>query len=89
MDNLDNLYNQGATATTLYIVQRGSAWFVTDGAGHLNFVAYNITRSKGRGFGGQYDIVTGRFRGPDGAIWAFRNAGDNQIARCRRLRDPR
>lgn len=57
--------------------------------GSLRFDAFNITRSKGLGFGCSYDIVTGRFRGPDGSLWAFRNAGDSQIARCRRLKDPR
>jgi hypothetical protein len=57
--------------------------------GSLRFDAFNITRSQGRGFGYPYDIVTGRLRGPDGSLWAFRNAGDSQIARCRRLRDRR
>ena len=63
---------------------------VTDWVGHLKFSAFNITHSHGYGFGGtKYEIVTGRFRGPDDKLWSFRNAGDNQIARCRRLKDPR
>jgi hypothetical protein len=59
---------------------------ITNWPGSLRFDAFNITRSRGSGFGHPYDIVTGRFRGPDGSLWVFRNAGDNQIARCRRLR---
>jgi hypothetical protein len=62
---------------------------ITNWPGSLRFDAFNITRSEGRAFGCRYEIVTGRFRGPDGSLWAFRNAGDNQIARCRRLKDPR
>jgi hypothetical protein len=73
------------SATVLYIV--GSE--VTNWPGSLRFDAFNITRSKGIAFGHTYDIVTGRFRGPDGSLWTFRNAGDNLIARCRRLKDPR
>lgn len=62
---------------------------VTDWPGVLRFLAFNITRSYGYGFGRRYQITTGRFHGPDGKLWTFRNAGDSQIARCRRLKDPR
>lgn len=67
----------------------GRALTIQDWAGKLNFPAYNITRSHGYGFGTRYEIVTGRFIGPDGKLWCFRNAGDNQIARCKRLKDAR
>jgi hypothetical protein len=78
--------------TVLYLVSRSpspSKWHITDWASQLDFPAFNITRSEGYGFGRRYPIVTGRFRGPDGKLWVFRNACDNQIARCRRLKDAR
>jgi hypothetical protein len=60
---------------------------ITDWPGVLNFPAFNVRRSYGVGFyGRRYPIVTGRFVGPDGRLWTFRNAGDSQIARCRRLK---
>lgn len=63
---------------------------VTDWAGKLAFRAFNVTRSEGRTpCGKRYPIVTGRFTGPDGRLWAFRNVGDNEIACCRRLKDAR
>ena len=77
---------------TLYLVRRTPSphqWHITDWSGTLDFPAFNMTRSLGRAFCSDYQITTGRFRGPDGKLWAFRNAGDNQIARCRRLKDAR
>jgi hypothetical protein len=77
---------------TLYLVSKTpspSEWHITDWPGVLDFPAFNMTHSEGRGFGGKYPIVTGRFIGPDGKLWAFRNAGDMQIARCKRLKDAR
>jgi hypothetical protein len=62
---------------------------ITNWPGSLRFDAFNIRRSGGRGFGYSYNIVTGRFRGPDGSLWTFRNAGHHQIARCRRLKNAR
>lgn len=62
---------------------------ITDWPGKLRFDAFNITKSEGYGFGTRYQITSGRFRGPDGKLWAFRNAGDNDIARCKRLKDAR
>lgn len=61
---------------------------ISNWPGSLSFIAFNITRSHGGGFAGRYPIVSGRFRF-EGALWTFRNAGDNQIARCRKLKDPR
>lgn len=61
---------------------------ITNWPDTLRFEVFNITRSDGYGFGRRYPIVTGRFRF-EGQLWSFRNAGDNQIARCKRLKDPR
>lgn len=74
---------------TLYFIDKAGERRVCDWADKISFPVSNVTRSKGHSFGGEYPIVTGRFRGPDGALWFFRNAGDNQIARCKRLKDPR
>jgi hypothetical protein len=54
----------------------------------LRFDVFNIKRSKGTAFGHRYEVVTGRFRGPEGSLWAFRNAGDTQSARCMRIKEP-
>ena len=59
---------------------------VTDWAGKLRFSAYDIRVGRGGGFGREYDIATGHFRGPDGFVWSFRNQGGNDIARCRRTK---
>lgn len=76
---------------TLYLASKSpspSEWHITNWPGSLDLPAFNMTKSHGWGFGRRYDIVTGRFRF-EGELWSFRNAGDNQIARCRRLKDPR
>lgn len=75
--------------TTPAHAREGTGWFITDWPGVLEFPVFNVTISRGCGFGRSYRIVTGRFRGPAGELWTFRNQGDNQIARCRRLKDPR
>ena len=62
---------------------------VTDWGGRLEFPAFNITHSNGRAGRYPYQITSGRFRGPDGKLWAFRNQGDQQLARCKRLKDQR
>jgi hypothetical protein len=82
----------------LYLVQRAEPkegardgvivrHYITDWAGHLSFRSSFPTKSHGYGFGRRYDIVTGRFVGPDGFVWTYRNAGDNQIARCKRTKE--
>jgi hypothetical protein len=60
--------------------------FLTDWPGKLRFQAFNVTKSHGYGFGRRYDIVCGSFVGPDDYIWSFRNAGDMQLARCKRTK---
>ncbi len=60
---------------------------LTDWPGKLRFHVWYVNRSHGYGFGRRYPIVTGRFNGPDGFVWSFRNAGDMQIARCRRTKE--
>lgn len=46
-----------------------------------------VRESYGYGFGRRYDVRTFRFRGPDGFVWSGRNAGDMQLARCKRTKD--
>jgi hypothetical protein len=73
-----------------YATNDGRRWRITDWPANLNFPAYEVIHTIGRGFNGcSYQVTTGRFKGPDGASWGFRNAGDNDIARCMRLKDPR
>jgi hypothetical protein len=60
--------------------------FLTDWPGKLRFQAFNVTKSRGYGFGRRYDIVCGSFVGPDDYIWSFRNAGDMHLARCKRTK---
>lgn len=46
-----------------------------------------VRESHGYGFGRRYDVRTFRFVGPDGHVWSGRNAGDMQLARCRRTKE--
>jgi len=46
-----------------------------------------VRESHGYGFGRRYDVRTFRFVGPDGYVWSGRNAGDMQLARCRRTKE--
>jgi hypothetical protein len=46
-----------------------------------------VRESHGYGFGRRYDVRTFRFRGPDGFVWSGRNAGDMQLARCKRTKE--
>lgn len=74
---------------TLYLVSRSPSpteWHITDWPGKLDFPVLYRTKSTGRGFGGSYQVTTGRFVGPDGFVWSFRNAGDMDIARCTRTK---
>jgi hypothetical protein len=59
-------------------------WVITDWPGTFELPAYGMTHGHGYGFGRRYPIVCGRFT-LAGQVWAFRNAGDNQLARCRAL----
>ena len=59
---------------------------ITDWPGKLSFHVMDYRKSHGYGFGRKYPIVTGHFIGPDAYVWAFRNAGDMQIARCKRTK---
>jgi hypothetical protein len=45
-----------------------------------------VRESHGYGFGRRYDVRTFRFVGPDGYVWSGRNAGDMQLARCKRTK---
>lgn len=58
--------------------------YITNWPGSLKFPATRVNRGKGRGFGGTYELYTGTFSGPDGFVWSFRNAGDMDLARCKR-----
>lgn len=56
------------------------------GSADFQFVG-RVKESKGRGFGGSYPVHTFRFKGPDGFVWSGRNAGDMQMARCKRTKE--
>jgi hypothetical protein len=56
---------------------------VTNWPGSLKFPITRIRKSTGAGFA-RYQVTTGNFNGPDGFVWSFRNAGDMDIARCKR-----
>ena len=58
-----------------------------DWPGVLCFPVYGrVKHSQGYGFGRRYPVNTGQFIGPDGFIWSFRNAGDMQLACCKRTK---
>lgn len=81
-DRADMLANGRAT---LYLSKdKSGAWHVSNWPGTLTFLARAKTAHRGGGFGCQRTDAW--FRGPDGAMWHAINRGDNQIARCRRLK---
>lgn len=47
----------------------------------------SVRESTGYGFGRSYPVRTFRFLGPDGFVWSGRNAGDMQLARCKRTKE--
>lgn len=73
---------------TLYLTRDGSAWKVGNWPGTLTFPAYGVKVSRyGGGFGSQR--TDAYFIGPDGKEWHAVNRGDNQVARCRRIKGGR
>lgn len=71
---------------TLYLTKdKAGAWQISNWPGSLTFpVARVKTSPRSGGFGCQRTDAW--FRGPDGNMWHAVNRGDNQIARCRRLK---
>jgi hypothetical protein len=61
-------------------------WQITNWPNSLSFKPLSASKSYGYGFGHRYDVYNVTFRGPDGFVWCGRNAGDNQILRCRRTK---
>lgn len=72
----------------LYLVKRDGRNVLTTWPGTISFnpIYGSVNHSDGYGFGRRYPVVTGRFVGPDGYVWSFRNAGDMQLARCKRTK---
>lgn len=76
-------------AITLYLTRdretNEHAWKITNWPGTLRFPAGRVKHSRrGGGFGAQRTDAW--FIGPDGATWHAVNRGDNEIARCRRVK---
>lgn len=62
-----------------------SRWTIGDWSGTLAFPAYGVKFSRNGGrFGSQR--TDAYFTGPDGKEWHAVNRGDNDIARCRRIK---
>ena len=61
---------------------------LTNWSGEASFrIIGRVRESHGYGFGRRYDVRTFRFAGPDGYVWSGRNAGDMQLARCKRTKE--
>jgi hypothetical protein len=58
---------------------------ITNWPGSLKLPVTHVKHSHGYGFGTHYQVTTGNFNF-EGHIWSFRNAGDMQIARCKRTK---
>ena len=54
--------------------------------GSATFTLRSVKESHGYGFGRRYRVRTFLFVGPDGFIWSGRNAGDMDLARCKRTK---
>lgn len=75
---------------TLYLVDSqasiGRAWTVQNWPSSLCFpVTHTRKSARGGGFGA--DRIDAWFAGPDGYVWHAVNRGDNQVARCRRMKE--
>ena len=73
---------------TLYLTEKRKTYELTNWPGTLRISPlFAFRKSTGRGFGGSYPILTGRFL-LDGDVWTFRHAGRNsQLAHCRRIKE--
>lgn len=71
---------------TLYLTKDASGQHeITNWPGSLRLHVYHVRTSPyGGGFGSQRTDAW--FTGPDGKAWHAVNRGDNQVARCRRLK---
>jgi hypothetical protein len=70
-----------ATGWKRYVYRLGN-W---PGTAKFNILG-RVHESYGYGFGRRYPVRTFRFIGPDGHVWSGRNAGDMDLARCRRTK---
>lgn len=66
----DTAFMRASGKNTMYF----SNGKISNWPGTLSYDTFNVTRSKGYGFGRRHPIVTGRFRF-EGQLWSFRNAG--------------
>ncbi len=75
-----------AQTFTLYFVREGDGWKVTNWPGTLSFRAYSVTSERKPGKVRRYAFT---FTDADGKRWEGKNNGNDQIARCRRVRQRR
>lgn len=72
---------------TAYLIHREGGerpgWYVTNWPGTLEFPCTRVSTGRHKSGRVRRDAW---FTGPDGAQWHAVNAGDDQIARCRRLK---
>ena len=73
------------TATLYLVKDKAGQYEITNWHGSLRLHVYHVRTSPyGGGFGSQRTDAW--FTGPDGKAWHAVNRGDNQVARCRRLK---
>lgn len=71
----------------LYLTNVDNVLHLTNWTGYLSFNLHpNVKVSYNHGFGKKYTVHTFRFDGPDGFVWSGRQAGDMDLARCRRTK---
>ncbi len=82
----DTVQMSTAQTFTLYFVNTAQGWRVQNWPGTLSFVAYGVTSERKPGKVRRYSFW---FTDSNGQRWEGRNNGNNQIARCRRVRQRR
>ncbi len=82
----DTVSMSTAQKFTLYFVNTAQGWRVQNWPGTLSFVAYGVTSERKPGKVRRYAFW---FTDSNGQRWQGTNNGNNQIARCRRVRQRR
>lgn len=62
-------------------------YLVKNWPGTLTISPTRVKHTIGRAFGHRFDVHHVWFIGPDDHVWYGRNAGGNQVLRCRRTRE--
>lgn len=73
---------------SLYLTRiEDGLWYVTNWPGTMKLRVTYLNESETAGFGNGMQRRDVRFIGPDAKLWYGRNQGNNQLVRCRRMKE--